>query len=128
MNNNLKSLTLPLLALVAINMIPHLYLKPLWSSALGLIFLGYRLFVEFYGLRTPPRWMVWLAGGAIGTAIWQHYHSIFGDEAAGTLLALLTCLKTYELRRKRDYFFNALLCFLMLMSYLLVDQIGRAHV
>jgi transglutaminase-like putative cysteine protease len=122
MNQKLKPLTLPLLALIAFNMVPNFWLKPLWSTALISIFLGYRTFVEFYGLRVPPRGVVWFAGAAVGGAIWMHYRSIFGDEAAGTLLGLLTCLKTYELRFKRDYFFNSLLCFLVLMSYLLVDQ------
>lgn len=122
MNAKLKPLTLPLLALITLNMLPNFWLKPLWSTALVAIFLGYRTFIELYGLKTPPRSAVWVAGSAVGAAIWLHYRSIFGDEAAGTLLALLTCLKTYELRLKRDYFFNSLLCFLVLMSYLLVDQ------
>lgn len=118
----LKSLDLPLLCLILFNMIPYIWLKPFWATAVAAIFLNYRFLVEFYGFRMPPRSIVWLAGAAVGGAIWMHYRSIFGDEAAGTLLGLLTCLKAYELRSKRDYFFNALLCFLVLMSYLLADQ------
>lgn len=118
----LKDLTLPLLALILLNMIPYVWMKPFWATAIAAILLNYRFLVEFYSFRMPPRGLVWLAGAAVGVAIWMHYRSIFGDEAAGTLLGILTCLKAYELRTKRDYFFNALLCFLVLMSYLLADQ------
>lgn len=118
----LQALTFPLLMLVLFNMIPSLYWRPFWSTGLVAVFLGYRFFLEITGLPLPPRWTIWIGQAVVGTAIWQHYHSIFGDESAGTLLTLLTCLKTYELRTKRDYFFNSLLCFLVLMSYLLMDQ------
>lgn len=121
-NRDLRKLTIPLITLVAINVIPGFYLRPLWSTALCLIFLGYRFFVEVTNTKVPPRWVVFIAQGAIATAIWQHYNSIFGDEAAGTLLTLLACLKTYELRFKRDYFVCSLLCFMVLMSNLLLDQ------
>lgn len=118
----LKILTLPLLCLILFNMVPYIWLKPFWATAIAAVLLNYRFLVEFYDFRMPPRSIVWLAGAVVGGAIWMHYRSIFGDEAAGTLLGLLTCLKTYELRHKRDYFFNTLLCFLVLMSYLLADQ------
>lgn len=122
MSRDLRALTLPLLALVAFNLLPQIALRPLWSSALCLIFLGYRAFLAFRDAPVPPRWVIWIAQGAVAAAIWQHYHSIFGDEAAGTLLTLLACLKTYELRSKRDYFVSSLLCFLVLMSNMLLDQ------
>lgn len=122
MKSDLRALTLPLIALVAFNLLPQMALRPAWSSALCFVFLGYRAFLAYYQMPVPPRWVVWLAQVVIGVAIWQHYHSIFGDEAAGTLLTLLTCLKTYELRVKRDYFVNSMLCFLVLMSNMLLDQ------
>ncbi len=122
MKADLRALTLPLIALVAFNLLPQLALRPAWSSVLCFIFLSYRTFLVYANLPVPPRWVIWLAQVVVGVAIWQHYHSIFGDEAAGTLLTLLTCLKTYELRNKRDYFVNSMLCYLVLMSNMLLDQ------
>lgn len=122
MKTDLRALTLPLIALVAFNLLPQIALRPAWSSALCFVFLSYRTFLAWNSMPVPPRWVTWLAQVVVGVAIWQHYHSIFGDEAAGTLLTLLTCLKTYELRNKRDYFVNSMLCFLVLMSNMLLDQ------
>jgi len=122
LKRDLRTLTMPLLVLVAFNLLPGFYLRPLWSSALCFVFLGYRFFVEATQIKLPPRWTILVAQVVVGVAIWQHYNSIFGDEAAGTLLTLLTCLKTFELRIKRDYFVNSMLCFMVLMSNLLLDQ------
>ena len=122
MKTDLRALTLPLICLVAFNLLPQIALRPAWSSALCFVFLGYRAFLAYTLLPLPPRWVLWLAQVVVGVAIWQHYNSIFGDEAAGTLLTLLTCLKTYELRTKRDFFVNSMLCFLVLMSNMLLDQ------
>ncbi len=83
---------------------------------------GYRAFLAVKGQPVPPRWVIWVAQIVVGIAIWQHYQSIFGEEAAGTMLTLLTCLKTYELRTKRDHFVCSMLCFLVLMSNMLLDQ------
>lgn len=122
MRKDLKSLDTPLLALIAINLIPNLYLRPLWTSILCLAIVGLRALLGWYKLPIPPRWTIWVVQALCTFAIWKQYRSIFGDEASGTLLTILTCLKTYELKQKRDYFFNSMLCFLVLMSYLLIDQ------
>jgi transglutaminase-like putative cysteine protease len=122
MNSPLRPLTLPLIALVAVNIIPSLTLRPLWFLVLAVLFLAYRTWLELSNQRMPPRWTRWMVQSAVGVAVWQHYHSLFGDEAAGTWLTLLTILKLFELRTKRDYFITALLCFLVLMSVLLIDQ------
>ncbi|NJL24351.1 MAG: DUF3488 domain-containing protein [Calothrix sp. SM1_5_4] len=118
----LQGLTFPLLALVVFNLLPALYLRPLWSVIFCAVVLSYRAWLHLVGHRMPPRWV--MIGGQILVCglIWQQYFSFFGDEAAGTFLMLLTALKTYELRNERDYFVTTLLCFLVLMSYLLIDQ------
>jgi protein-glutamine gamma-glutamyltransferase len=118
----LKSLTLPLLALVTFNMIPQLWLRPVNYTLLCGLFIGYRFTVELFGLPMPNRFIVTLMQVLSGILIWQDFQSLFGEGASGALLTLLTCLKTYELKSKRDYFVNCILCFLVLMSYLLLDQ------
>lgn len=122
MKRNLSSLNLPLIVLIAINVLPNIWLRPLWTTLACFGLLGFRAYLEWNSLRPPPRWLIWVVQGICTFAIWRQFNSIFGDEASGTLLTLLTCLKTYELRHKRDYFFNSMLCYLVLMSYLLIDQ------
>ena len=57
----LKSLTLPLLALVTFNLIPQVWLRPTHYTLLCGLFVGYRAAVEVFGLRMPPRFVVFLA-------------------------------------------------------------------
>ncbi|MBX3021288.1 MAG: DUF3488 domain-containing transglutaminase family protein [Bdellovibrionales bacterium] len=118
----LKHLTLPLILLVGINVLPSIYLRPLWSVIFCSVLLGYRLWLHLIDAKMPPRPLMVVIQLTVAVAIWQHYTSFFGDEAAGTFLTLLTCLKVYELRAKRDYFITVVLCFLVLMSALLLDQ------
>lgn len=118
----LKSLTLPLLALVIFNLLPQLYLRPLNYNLLCGLFIGYRLAVELLGMPAPGKLLIALAQVVCGLIIWQDYHSLFADGASGSLLTLLACLKPYELKTKRDYFVTVMLCFLVLMAYLLIDQ------
>jgi len=122
MNRELRPLALPLIFLVAFNVLPSFWFRPTWFTALAVIILAYRLWLELSWRNMPPRWTQWVVQVAVGVAVWQHYRSLFGDEAAGTWLTLLTILKLFELRGKRDYFITALLCFLVLMSLLLLDQ------
>ncbi len=118
----LKSLTLPMLALVAFNLLPQLSLRETNYTLLCGLFLGYRLTVELLGWPSPTKLLLFLAQVVCGLIIWQDYQSLFADGASGALLTMLACLKTYELRSKRDYFVTVNLCFLVLMSYLLLDQ------
>lgn len=122
MNQGLKSLIQPLLYLVLLNLLPQIYLRPFWIAAISFVLVGFRLWIEVTKRRPPPRWLMLILQVVIGLAVWQHYHSFLGDEAGGAFLTLLTCLKVFELRRLRDFFVTAVLCILVLMSYLLLDQ------
>ena len=113
---------MPLIILVALNVLPSITLRPVWFVAFAATLLAYRFWLELNQYNMPPRWAQWIVQGATGVAVWQHYHSLFGDEAAGTWLTLLTVLKLFELRTHRDYFVTAMLCFMVLMGVLLLDQ------
>ncbi len=122
MNARLQTLISPLCFLVLFCVLPSLTFRPLWFSVLALILIAYRIWLDSTRRPMPPKPIQLIVQGAVGLAVWQHYHSVFGDEASGTWLTLLTCLKLFELRVKRDYFITALLCFLVLMSVMLLDQ------
>ncbi len=122
MNAKLRPLVRPLLLLVAFTLLPHIQLRPLWSTAFVSVLLLYRTWLEFTNRSMPMRWVLWLGQIAVMAAIWSHFHTFFGEDAAGTLLTLLIGLKTFELHAKRDFFIACILCLLVVMSYLLADQ------
>lgn len=122
MTLNIRRLSWPLLWLVALNLLPAFSMRPLWASIFCAVLVGYRFWLYFIDAKMPPRWVMFIGQITVAIAVWQHYFSLFGDEAAGTFLTLLLCLKAYELRTQRDLFMTALLCFLVLMSELLLDQ------
>lgn len=122
MTTDLKRLTFPLLLLVGLNVLPGVWMRPLWSVIFCVVLLGYRIWLHLLDAKMPPRFVMLIGQITVAVAVWQHYFSFFGDEAAGTFLTLLTCLKAYELKTKRDYFITVLLCMLVLMSVLLIDQ------
>lgn len=117
-----QHLTLPMILLVAVNQLPGLYYRPLWAMIFCAVVIGYRSYLHFTQKSMPPKWVMLVLQVLSAVLIWQHYFSFFGDEAAGTFLSLLCCLKLYELNVKRDFFVATMLCFLVLMSFLLLDQ------
>ena len=116
------ALNLPLLWLVALNLVPAVWLRPGWATALAITLVAYRIWIERSGRPVPPRGVRWLAQIGVAAAVLVQYRTVIGDEAAGTLLTLLLALKIYELRTPRDQFITFLLALLTLMSYLLLDQ------
>ncbi len=122
MKPSLRYLVLPLIALIFFSVLPAIFLRPLWAVLLAFALLAARVWLHRRDLPMPARYFLWTLQLAVGLLVWQHFQSIFGDEAAGTLLLLLTCLKTYELNGKRDFFVAAILCALLLMTFLLADQ------
>src|ERR1700729_4227009 len=103
MTGGLKRMGFPLLCLVGFNLLPQIQLRQMWITLLCCALLGYRFWLEYSGRRLPPRPVLWILQVIIGLAIWRQFPSFFGDEAGGALLTLLTCLKIYELNRKRDF-------------------------
>jgi transglutaminase-like putative cysteine protease len=97
-------------------------LRPWWTVVFCAVLLTYRFWLYLIDGPMPPRWIL-LAGQLTAVVmVWEQYFSLFGEQAAGTLLTLLVCWKTFELRQKRDYFIAAMLCVLVLMSFMLSDQ------
>lgn len=122
MKTDLRRFNVPMMLLVVLNVSLSIFERPVWSACFAAVLLGYRYFLHHTQRPMPARWFQWMVQLSLGIAVWAHYQSILGDQAAGTLLMLLTCLKTFELRQKRDYFVCSLLCVLVLMSSLLLNQ------
>lgn len=117
-----SELIIPLLLLVLINLLPGIFFRPAWAISLAFALVAVRAWLHFSLARPVPRWWSWLLVAITGLLVWQHYFSFMGDEAAGTLLMLVMCVKTFELNHKRDFFLTAILAFLVLMSFLISNQ------
>ena len=96
--------TLFLLLVIAWVVAPHVQHIPLWCSALAVAVLLGRAYLALQGrplpglrLRLPL-----LLAALLGT--WLSYKTLLGREAGITLVVVLLCMKTLELRARRDAF------------------------
>jgi hypothetical protein len=122
MNTSLKAFNRPLFFIVLLNLIPQFELRPVWVTAMAIVLVGYRVSLEVAGHPMPPRPLKWLVQVVMMVAIWVGFHTFVGAESGGALLILLLGVKIFELSRERDYFITCILCLLILMSNLLLDQ------
>lgn len=122
MKNKFSDFVIPLLLLVFFNLLPAVLFRPAWAIAVAFAILSVRVWLHFSLARPLPRWWSWILMAVTGLLVWQHFLSFMGDEAAGTLLMLVMCVKTFELNHKRDFFLTGILAFLVLMSLLIANQ------
>ena len=114
--------TLFLLLVIAWVVAPHVQHIPLWCSALAVAVLLGRAYLALQGrplpglrLRLPL-----LLAALLGT--WLSYKTLLGREAGITLVVVLLCMKTLELRARRDAFVIFFLGFFVLLTHFLYSQ------
>lgn len=102
--------------------LPHLGRLPVWMSALCALALGWRIAHELGRAPLPGRLLrLALTLGAVG-GVFADYHSIVGRDAGVTLLVGLLCLKTLEMRSRRETTFVVLLSFFVVITGFLFGQ------
>lgn len=113
---------LALLAALALVVAPHVTHLPAWVSVCVAGALGLRALFAWRGMGMPPAW--WLAIMAAGATagIWNSYGRIYGRDAALGLLLMMMCLKTLELRARRDAHVLVLLGYFLLVTGFLYSQ------
>lgn len=111
-----------LIALIAFALAPHVVVFPWWVVAMCVSALVYKSLHLKFDLRLPSKWMVYAVGFIYSLAIFSHYRTVFGAEAATPLIALLTSLKLLETNRDRDVRFVVVAGLFLIMTHLLVDQ------
>ena len=96
--------TLFLLGVIAWVIAPHAAHLPLWCSALAAGVLLWRAVLAWQNKPLPGlAWRVaLLAAAMLGT--WVSHKTLAGREGGVTLAVVLLCLKTLELRARRDAF------------------------
>lgn len=114
--------TLLVLGVVALVLLPQVAYLPVWSSALVLCLLMWRLWIARHGQSLPGKWlMAALLTLAVGGTVLQ-FRSIAGPEAGVVLLVLLLVLKTLEMRARRDAMVIFFLGFFTLLTLFLHSQ------
>jgi len=114
--------TLFLLAVIAWVIAPHAAHLPLWCSALAAGVLIWRAVLAWQNKALPGLgWRVLLLAAAIlGT--WASHKSLAGREGGVTLAVVLLCLKTLELRARRDAFVVFFFGFFIIITHFLFGQ------
>ena len=107
---------------IAVVMAPHAPHTPKWTVAFCVIGLLIRLFAGWQRRPLPSRWlMVVFALVAIGGVLFS-YRTLFGRDAAVTLLLAMTVLKTLEMRNRRDITVVAVLCYFLTITNFFYTQ------
>lgn len=111
-----------LLTAMLLAMALHFSHFPAWTSALILIFVGWRLLLQWKRWKMPRIWLL-LPITLLGVAgIYLHYRTLFGRDASVALLALMLSLKLMESATRRDYVILIFAGYFLTMTAFLFDQ------
>ncbi|MFN7725114.1 MAG: transglutaminaseTgpA domain-containing protein [Rubrivivax sp.] len=110
------------LAVIAWTLVPHAGHLPWWCTLLSAGVLLWRAEIALHGRPLPSRWLVaaLLVLGAAATIVTEG--TLLGKDAGVTMLAMLMCLKTLELRGKRDAQVVFFLGFFLMLTNFLYSQ------
>jgi len=101
---------------------PHLLRMPTWVGIFFLVVVGWRAWISWVALRSPPRWFMWGVTLAATYGTFLTYGRIFGREAGVTLLIIMAALKLLEIRNQRDVTLSIYLGFFLVMTNFLFSQ------
>lgn len=113
---------LALLATLALVVAPHVAQLPAWVSMSVAGVLGLRALFAWRGMGLPPAWWLALLAAGAAAGIWSSYGRLYGRDAALGLLLMMMCLKTLELRGRRDAHVLVLLGYFLLVTGFLYSQ------
>lgn len=111
-----------LIAALTFVIAPHTLRLPLWVTGVCVLAGAARWWIARNGWRTPAWWwMALLAIGVFAGAFFE-YRRIFGREVGVTLLIAMLCLKTLEMKMKRDVLIVIFMGFFLAMTNFLYSQ------
>ena len=111
-----------LLAAMTIVVAPHLLRLPPWVSIFFTVIVGWRAWISWYALRTPPRLVMWgiTVAATVGTFI--THGRLNGKEGGVTLLIIMAALKVLEMKSQRDVVLCIYLGFFLVVTNFLFSQ------
>ncbi|MFL9710109.1 DUF3488 and DUF4129 domain-containing transglutaminase family protein [Methylobacillus sp. Pita1] len=111
-----------LLAAMLLAMALHFSHFPLWTSALILLFMAWRLLLQ-WRQWAMPRLLLLLPITLLGVAgIYLQYRTLFGRDASVAMLALMLSLKLMESGTRRDYVILIFAGYFLTVTAFLFDQ------
>lgn len=111
-----------LLAAMTVVVAPHLLRLPSWVSIFFTVVLGWRAWITWYALRSPPRYIMWSITAAATLGTFFTHRALFGREAGVTLLIIMAALKLLEIRNQRDVVLCIYLGFFLVITNFLFSQ------
>ncbi|MDD2914945.1 MAG: DUF3488 and transglutaminase-like domain-containing protein [Gallionella sp.] len=122
-----KSVIYGLLLSILMVIAPHANHLPAWVSSLCVALLLWRSYLTHSGNPLPKHWLLTLLTFACLGGIAISFHTLFGREAAVTLLILMVALKFMELRTARDVMVLIYLsCFIVITNFFYSQSIPTA--
>lgn len=101
---------------------PHLLRLPNWVGIFFGVVVGWRAWIAWSALRTPPRMVMWAITIAATVGTFLTYGRIVGREAGTTLLIIMAALKLLEMRSQRDVTLSIYLGFFLVVTNFLFSQ------
>ncbi len=114
--------TLFLLLVIAWVILPQVQQLPLWCSALAAGVLAWRGKLAWIGAPLPSAWWRMLLLIITVAATLASHKTLLGRDAGVTLIVVLLCLKTLELRARRDAFVIFFLGFFTMLTNFFFSQ------
>jgi transglutaminase-like putative cysteine protease len=111
-----------LLAAMAIVVAPHMARLPTWVGVMFVAVVGWRAWIAWSALRSPPRALMWALTMAASAGTFLTYGRIFGRESGVTLLIVMAALKLLEMRSQRDVILSIYLGFFLVVTNFLFSQ------
>ena len=111
-----------LLAAMTVVVLPHLMRLPSWIAIFFTVVIGWRAWIAWSALRTPPRVVMWTITVAAAAGAYLTHRGIGGREIAVTLLIVMAALKLLEMRSQRDVVLSIYLGFFLVITNFLFSQ------
>ena len=101
---------------------PHVARVPWWITLLAVTLIGWRIYITWFGLQLPRKWLLLLiAAGTLG-GIYISYGRILGRDSGITLLVIMLALKLLEMAALRDAMVLIFVCYFLVITNFLYSQ------
>jgi transglutaminase-like putative cysteine protease len=117
-----RALQFYLTGLVAINLLPFFGELPAWILVASATLLGWNFLIVSGKIATPPSWIRIFIGLLAMAGVFLQFSTLAGEEAATSLLILLSGLKLMESVRYRDAMLVTFICYFLLADSVLFSQ------
>ncbi len=114
--------TLFLLGVIFWVIAPHAQHLPLWCSLLAITVLLWRGTLALQSKPLPSKWWLLATLVLVCLVTWWSHRSLMGRDPGVTMIVALLCLKTLELRAKRDAFVVFFLSFFTMLTNFFFSQ------